>query len=624
MENILEPRAIGKLLHKENHVTNYNFFIPSYQRGYRWDTEQVEDLLNDLFEFIQNSKSNDETYCLQPIVVKEIEDGRYEVLDGQQRLTTIYLLLKALQKDLPFIQLFDLEYETRPNSAIFLKNIEEIINDENPDYHYMSNAFIVINNWLKNAKNKKANISTRLFDVIVESIEFIWYEIKNEVDAIDVFTRINIGKIPLTNSELVKAVFLSKNNLSLGYASEDISDKDFAKILSLKQNVIALQWDQMEKTLHDPKIWGFIYSGSIEYETRIDYLLDLISKKTASEKNEYFSFKYFFERVKEAKSDKLLHKQFTESNYSVIENEWDKIKEIFNILLEWYSQKKYNHFIGFLINQTENTEKIQELILDFQSNNREIFIRNVKDKIRNMVNCKDLSKLRYRINNKQLERILLLQNVINSLKLLDDNNKFPFEKFKEKKWTLEHIFAQNSDDLREEDYEEWLKDHLMFFKSKYNDRIAEKICAKIEKILASENKKIDKEDFQDCFKEITNYIQKEIQIIDQQQYIDNPPDETELNDSNTTEESKWINDDHSIANLALLDGSVNSAIKNSIFSRKRNIILEKDKGGNFIPNETKKVFLKYYTPTPNHLGYWTYNDRKAYVENIVSTLNELN
>jgi uncharacterized protein with ParB-like and HNH nuclease domain len=273
IENILEPLSVGKLLKQENGEPVYKFLIPSYQRGYRWDKEQVEDLLDDLFEFITTSKTRDEKYCLQPIVVKQLKDNRYEVLDGQQRLTTIYILLTRLKKNNSEIDLFSLEYETRPDSENFLREgLNGEINDKNPDYYYMSKAYVVIDEWLKKTKNKKANIASSLFDAIVESIEFIWYEIKNDVDAIDVFTRINIGKIPLTNAELVKAVFLSKNNLSLGYASIDIEAKDFSKILSLKQNAIALEWDQMEKVLQDSKVWGFIYGGKNNYETRIDYL----------------------------------------------------------------------------------------------------------------------------------------------------------------------------------------------------------------------------------------------------------------------------------------------------------------------------------------------------------------
>lgn len=64
-----------------------SFYIPSYQRGYRWSETEVVRLLDDIY---QNGKKN---YCLQPVVVRKKED-QYELIDGQQRLTTLYLIYK--------------------------------------------------------------------------------------------------------------------------------------------------------------------------------------------------------------------------------------------------------------------------------------------------------------------------------------------------------------------------------------------------------------------------------------------------------------------------------------------------------------------------------------------------
>lgn len=60
-----------------------SFYIPSYQRGYRWSETEVVRLLDDIY---QNGKKN---YCLQPVVVRKKED-RYELIDGQQRLIAGY------------------------------------------------------------------------------------------------------------------------------------------------------------------------------------------------------------------------------------------------------------------------------------------------------------------------------------------------------------------------------------------------------------------------------------------------------------------------------------------------------------------------------------------------------
>ena len=102
-ENQIKLKSVSELL-------GMKFFIPSYQRGYRWTEQQVKDLLNDVNEFEPQElpNSNEKTwYCLQPLVVRKMEgnDSRlpkndenewYEVIDGQQRLTTILIILNPL------------------------------------------------------------------------------------------------------------------------------------------------------------------------------------------------------------------------------------------------------------------------------------------------------------------------------------------------------------------------------------------------------------------------------------------------------------------------------------------------------------------------------------------------
>jgi len=112
------------------------FFVPYYQRGYRWTDQQVTDLLNDIDAFIaKNIRDTDEKtfYCLQPIVVKECNEnvknentltGKwYEVIDGQQRLTTIFLIIHYANEMWVGKQKnpeFTIEYETRKKSTAFL------------------------------------------------------------------------------------------------------------------------------------------------------------------------------------------------------------------------------------------------------------------------------------------------------------------------------------------------------------------------------------------------------------------------------------------------------------------------------------------------------------------------
>ena len=102
---------------------NFNFSIPSYQRGYRWTKENIYALLDDLYEF---SQSNETTYCLQPIVLKYLNDGKLRIIDGQQRLTTIYLILKALE---PKIKPWGMFYEVEK------KDLSELLDVFNIDFN---------------------------------------------------------------------------------------------------------------------------------------------------------------------------------------------------------------------------------------------------------------------------------------------------------------------------------------------------------------------------------------------------------------------------------------------------------------------------------------------------------
>jgi len=105
------------------------FYVPSYQRGYRWGEDEVTRLLDDV---CQNGKRN---YCLQPVVVRKKGDA-FELVDGQQRLTTLYLIYKYMKNVNPFFSepAFSLTYETREQSADFLKTIDLSKQEDNIDF----------------------------------------------------------------------------------------------------------------------------------------------------------------------------------------------------------------------------------------------------------------------------------------------------------------------------------------------------------------------------------------------------------------------------------------------------------------------------------------------------------
>lgn len=209
---MIEQKSIRDIIDKK-----INFNVPAYQRGYRWNKLNVTDLLDDLLEFRQDDSSG-KFYCLQPLVVKKIGANQYNVIDGQQRLTTIFIILKYLENLLKeengIDEIYTLSYETRKDSKDFLQNIASKAQDEsnkNMDYFCMYQAYEAVENWFGDKISQKKTTKRKILEIFTNSegekhIEFIWYEVENsENDEVKIFARLNSGKIPLTNAELIKS-----------------------------------------------------------------------------------------------------------------------------------------------------------------------------------------------------------------------------------------------------------------------------------------------------------------------------------------------------------------------------------------------------------------------------------
>lgn len=415
----IKLKPISELLDK-------NFFIPSYQRGYRWGKFQVEDLLNDINEFDEKKDGN--FYCLQPLVVKEdIINKRWIVIDGQQRLTTIYLILKMFGEN----DLFSINYETRPETN--LKDAKIDMKVQNIDEDFIKNALETIDK----LKNK---ISHDIVDKIKNQTQIIWYKIGENEEHYEVFKRLNSGKISLSNAELIKALLLNYANFQ-GFSDEKIY---------LKQLEMAGEWDRIEQNLHDNALWFFINPNpeSPKYHaTRIDFVFELMllcrkndkgeflysSLDENIEKNEYFIFLIFSEDIK-------LKKEI-----------WEELINTFRTIKSWFDNREYYHFVGYLMNQKgENKINIlQNLIVEFQKNTKPMFLMNIRNKCIESIIKKneiDLSLLEYGKHNEQLHNLLLLFNIATVQSQISEISRYPFDKHFEatkKKWSLEHIHAQN-------------------------------------------------------------------------------------------------------------------------------------------------------------------------------------
>lgn len=432
MNNKISIKTIGDLL-------KYNFYIPSFQRGYRWTEQQVTDLLNDINEFSPKEIANSDEktwYCLQPIVVKQKSENKWDVIDGQQRLTTVYLILFYLNQrytEEGRVKLFELEYETRAGSANYLKNelgkIE--IDESNIDYFHISTAYQTIKKWFQDKKVEKS------FELKFNDFtKVIWFETSKDEDSIDIFTRINSGKIPLTNAELIKALFLNSSN----FANAD------PEKLRLKQLEIASEWDRIEYSLQDDSFWYFINKAENNLETRIEFIFNLMSNKP-SEDN-YSTF-YFF------------NEKFNSKSETGINDNWQEIKIYFQTLEEWFYDRELYHKIGYLITTGTNIknilnqkiEKTKTAFLDWINNEIQFKFRNVS-----------FEKVEYR--DGPVREILLLHNIQSMLKNVNETNRFPFDKYKKEYWDVEHIHAIATDvKVKKENQVDWLRNNFIYSKN---------------------------------------------------------------------------------------------------------------------------------------------------------------
>ncbi len=384
-----------------------SFFIPSYQRGYRWGEREVEQLFDDLWEAMDKKKA----YCLQPLVVMK-KGHQWRVIDGQQRLTTLYILLKVLGQEPGF----SLEYETRPKSEEFLANIvkknEE--NATNPDYWYMWKAKEKLEEKKKKTDEKPDAVNQEDFASWIKAKTFfLWYE--PEGDEHEIFARLNSGKIPLSNAELIKAELLSKKKGN-------------------DQVLAADDWDRIEQRLQDDDFWCFVNPAPAAFRfqaAHIDFLFELWDRQGGDN--------------------------------GKVEDAWEYVKKIFSKMEEWYDNLRLYHLIGFLmVNRATNEKARFETLLELLAlaTNEKTAIRRSEFEAKVGSLCREalfgdatvgscLEDWKYESNNDEIQSALLLFN----LALTDhdglERTRFPFGVFKKTTWSIEHIHPRDAGGLND-------------------------------------------------------------------------------------------------------------------------------------------------------------------------------
>ena len=651
MDNTINQFAIGELL------DGRYFYIPSYQRGYRWTEKQVGDLLRDLLCFSNdlankgNKDEKDQFYCLQPVIARPITDidqlktifgddfndsilehGVWEIIDGQQRLTTIFLLYKylldqkgwdaeTLKDEEDGKELYHICYATRKGSSSFLENLSlkaikdssEEVFKENVDYFHMANAFKYISEWIKtdgksiNIRYQLGgsldNVRTSLFkllngmsDTKGGSVQVLWYELAENKGKRNIkeFQKINTGKIRLTDAELIKGLFLLEKNFST-------SEK------YIKQSELALEWEFIENTLHANNFWYFLQKKGFDMPNRIDLLFNLIYKKAAlkniqeedwdaklkevdiqlSDARQSEIFRFYYNRFEGKIGEDLQHE---------VGKAWDEVMELYRTLDDWFCTPSIYNYIGLL---SQCGEDLCRLVLHYEYLPEESTRLDFEDYLKERIsfhlrkvkidNEKKLILSTYKEHD-NIYKVLLTLNI----HLLNEQNqklesesdvyKFPFDVLNAQNWDIEHIDSFHTNALKKDnDKKEWIETALADRSDELSKDEKEQINLKIE---------------ENALDDAINIIKRNAQEVDTEEEIKN-----------------------TIGNLILLDAATNRMYGNSLFCTKRRIIIERIKQGVFVPVATQYIFAKFFDQKGTNRSLWTKEDMEAYhsyIYNVIS------
>ena len=567
------------------------FWIPAYQRGFRWTPLQVTQLLDDVWEYFQGSEERNKQafYCLQPLVIMASANGKLEVVDGQQRLTTIYILLTYL-KDL-MIPLkktqFQIHFETRGEAnESFLENIDLSRAEENVDFFHMCKAYDAIEDWFSNRDSMhRITFLQHLLndDGTGRNVKVIWFQLAESDNPVDAFTRLNVGKIPLTNDELIRALFLNR------IAPENAES-------TKSQFQIANEWDQLEKALQDDEFWYFLNNQDRQGQNRIGFLFELLVEAEESQNTaKHDAYKIFY-----AFSEKMKIKS------TAPEEEWLKVKQAFMTLEEWFEDRNLYHIVGFLIHQGVGINQIRSFSKQvtkraFEQKLREKVFEEIigeaslnelnKDELHERVS-ETLDDLEYGRDSYKIRSILLLFNLATLIENSRSNLRFQFDSFKRDEWDIEHVRSIASNRfLRHHDRVTWLKLCLQYLET---EKMETELCRELKEFVKPTNTDASDLVFDPLYDRVLAVFK----------------------------ESDGEDADNGIGNLTLLDSATNRSYKNAVFAVKRQKLLSLDQSGIYVPLCTRNVFLKCYSPQVDNVMFWYKTDRDAYLNVMTQTLVE--
>ena len=459
--------ACDKLLYSskelfDSYLQGKTYSIPPYQRGYKWDTKDIERLLKDINEFSPNEDLN-LFYCLQNITLVESQDSKtFNVVDGQQRLTTLTVILSYLNEyelineKLQYnvrkeTEEFLKEYIFKPNELKNIQNWEqflEITSIEGKDYDYQDvfylfNAYKAIQTWFETYPNSV----TAMKDKILNHVKLIVNLPKN-IEEQELFENLNGKRVPLDGADLIRALIITR------VAKKEIGDIDD----SIKQNVlinerrvkIGLMLDRINHWWADENKKNYFHQFTKESKVP--------DEESISFNDVTYPINHLYKLYVLTYGEGVLDMEFFEKK--VIEDGFlDELQLLQRTMENWYNDKELYHLI--LFTSIYAREKIKEepvlsfkeLLHQWKKLYRKDFIRFLKKRIastevfNDLINqserCKEENEKTAFLENWYDNKLITVSVLLDIISILSSNSTcLPARHFKAYKEDLEHILPQ--------------------------------------------------------------------------------------------------------------------------------------------------------------------------------------
>lgn len=606
----------------DSYLQGKTYSIPPYQRGYKWDTKDIERLLKDINEFSPNEDLN-LFYCLQNITLVESQDSKtFNVVDGQQRLTTLTVILSYLNEyelineKLQYnvrkeTEEFLKEYIFKPNELKNIQNWEQFLENTSikgkdydyQDVFYLFNAYKAIQTWFETYPNSV----TAMKDKILNRVKLIVNLPKN-IEEQELFENLNGKRVPLDGADLIRALIITR------VAKKEIGDIDD----SIKQNVlinerrvkIGLMLDRINHWWADENKKNYFHQFTKESKVP--------DEESISFNDVTYPINHLYKLYVLAYGEGVLDMEFFEKK--VIEDGFlDELQLLQRTMENWCNDKELYHLI--LFTSIYAREKIKEepvlsfkeLLHQWKKLYRKDFIRFLKKRIastevfNDLINqterCKEENEKTAFLENWYDNKLITVSVLLDIISILSSNSTcLPARHFKAYKEDLEHIFPQTPVGDR-------IKDKIK------QTQILKEYIDIINQSLSEE----EKININDCDIDWENQNWK---------------DDIKFRINNRIEKVIPVN---SLGNMCVLHESVNRGYGNDFFLEKRIDIMRKSQEGFFIRPHVhvydafNKIFLERHDESIDMkmMNRWDRSDilaRREYIikriSNFLNTSNE--